>query len=140
MTDLTPHLDTQKRKLSKALEHLGYSYKKVLSLPCNIEKLDEESLETWESFSARFSRVSELFLARYLRTRILIDDPGFSGSFRDFVNQAEKLEIIENANSWMQIRELRNIAAHDYSEKDLAQFFDTLRKNCPQLLSIQECI
>lgn len=34
---------------------------------------------------------------------------GFSGSLRDFVNQAEKLGYIENAETWMGIRELRNI-------------------------------
>lgn len=140
MTKLNAVLAEQKRKLSKALTHLDYSYKKVLSLPCTIEALNEASLEAWESFSARFCRVSELFLTRYLRTQVLINDPGFTGSLRDFVNQTEKLNMIEDAERWMQIRELRNITLYDYAEEDLVPFFTTLKKNCPQLLAIQKSI
>lgn len=138
MTNLETLLTTQRRKLTKALTHLDYSFNKVRGLPYDTEKLDEESLETWESFSARFSRVSDIFLTRYLRTMILINDPGFSGSLRDFVNQAEKLGIVDNANAWMAIRELRNISAHDYSESDLTAFFERLLKECPRLLTIKE--
>jgi hypothetical protein len=132
MRPLDLHLANQQQKLSKALDHLSYSYKKVLVLPLKIADLDEESLETWESFAARFSRVSELFLTRYLRTLVLIDDPGFAGTLRDFLNQAEKLGWLDNANQWMEIRGLRNIIAHDYSEKDLEQCLNLLRQHCPK--------
>jgi len=131
-----PQLDIVKRKLLKALSHLEYSYQKILKLPEDVEKLDEESLETWESFSARFGRVADIFLSKYLRLTILLDDPGFTGTLRDFVNQAEKLKMIEDANIWMAIRELRNISSHDYSESDLSAFFRQLKKECPKLLTI----
>ncbi len=113
-------LETQQRKLEKALQHLQYSYNKVVNLPNEIKNLDEESLETWESFAARFSRASEIFLTQHLRTIVLMNDPGFTGSLRDFINQGEKLGIIDDAKAWIAIRELRNITAHNYSEKDLA--------------------
>jgi len=100
-------------------------------------KLDDEALETWESFLARFNRVSDIFLARYLRTMILLNDPGFSGSLRDFVNQGEKFSLIDDANAWMAIRELRNIATHDYLESDLSALFKQLLLECPRLLAIQ---
>lgn len=140
MTTIDEHLNNQKRKLLKALEHLAYSYKKVISLPTQIASLDEESLEVWESFAARFSRVADIFLTKYLRSLVLANDPGFNGTLRDFVNYAEKLKIIDNADSWMSIRELRNITAHDYSEKDLEQFFSILRRECPRLLKIKEIL
>jgi hypothetical protein len=130
-------LETQKRKLKKAIEHLEYSYQKVLKLSEDAALLDEEGLETWESFAARFARVTELFLVQYLRTCVLITDPGFSGSLRDFINQGEKLHFIDNAQSWLAIRELRNITAHDYSEKDLTAFFRRLKQECPRLLQIK---
>lgn len=136
MNQLELQLNTIKRKLLKALEHLDYSYKKISQLPTTIEQLDEEALETWESFAARFSRVTDIFLTKYLRTRILLDDPGFTGSLRDYLNQAEKLHIIEDANGWMAVRELRTITAHDYSEQDLNLFFQQLKKECPRLLAI----
>ena len=90
VTNYKEQLAIQKQKLLKALRHLEYSYKKVQNLPENIEKLDEEALETWESFAARFARVAEIFLTRYLRTVALLNDPGFSGTLRDLVNLAEK--------------------------------------------------
>ncbi len=85
------------KKLKKALEHLRYSHNKVRRLPADSSKLDEEQLETWESFAARFARVVDLFLTKYLRAVVLQDDPGFEGSLRDFVNQAEKIGLIGSA-------------------------------------------
>jgi hypothetical protein len=136
MTNYEKLLTTQQRKLKKALQYLQYSYNKILNLSDKVEKLDEESLETWESFAARFSRVAEIFLTQYLRTMVLMNDPGFSGSLRDFVNQGEKLGLLDDAKAWMAIREIRNITAHDYSEEDLSEFFKLLKKECPRLLKI----
>ncbi len=128
------------QKLHKDLRHLIYSYHKIKILPVEVDQLDEESLETWESFAARFSRVAEIFLTRYLRTFVLNNDPGFEGTLRDFVNQGEKLGLIDDARAWMGIRELRNITAHDYSEKDLSHFFARLKTETPRLLKIKEKI
>lgn len=130
-------LQEQKNKLLKAIAHLEYSYNKVLELPIEPEKLDEETLETWESFSARFARVADIYLTKYLRTFVLVDDPGFIGSFRDFINQAEKLHCLDDADQWMAIRELRNISAHEYTDNDLAAFFNRLRQEAPLLIAIK---
>lgn len=137
MTDYEALLTVQRRKLSKAITHLVYSYKKIQSLTSNPDMLDEESMEVWESFASRFARVADMFLMRYLRTQIMNSDPGFSGSMRDFVNQGEKLGLLDDANAWMNIRELRNVTAHDYSEEELAYFFERLRRECPRLLAIK---
>lgn len=131
-------LAISRQKLSEALRHLDYSYKKINTLPTDATQLDEETLETWESFSARFARVADIFLTRFLRAYILTDDPGFEGTLRDFVNQGEKIGIIDDARAWMGIRELRNITAHDYSENDLTQFFIRLKTEAPRLLQITE--
>jgi hypothetical protein len=136
LSDLTALKLIQQDKLKKALAHLAFSYKKVAILSPNVEKLDEEMLETWESFAARFARVCDIFLSRYMRTLVLLEDPGFSGTLRDFLNMAEKMGIIQSVKDWLEIRELRNITAHEYSDKDLGAFFETLRNSCPQLLAI----
>ncbi len=133
-------LNIQNNKLLKALAHLEYSYKKIAKLPEDVSKLDEETLETWESFCARFSRVVDLFLTKYIRTAVLLNDPGFSGTLRDFVNQAEKLNLHDDTEHWMAIRELRNISAHEYTEKDLSLFFKQLKKECPFLLTIKKVL
>ena len=140
MKALPIFFEEQKNKLLKAIQHLEYSYNKVAKLPVELDKLDEETLETWESFAARFCRVADVFLAKYLRTFVLLQDPGFNGSFRDFVNQAEKLNLLDNAESWMAIRELHNISAHEYTDKDLAGFFQKLRIEAPLLISLKKIV
>lgn len=140
MTSIEQLRTHQKRKLHKAIAHLEYSYNKVKNLSSDVEHLNDEELETWESFSARFSRVSDIFLVRYVRSVVLINDPGFSGSLRDFVNQGEKLGVVDDANAWMAIRELRNISAHDYSESDLTEFFKRLLLECPRLIAIKSLL
>jgi len=137
MTSSKSFLDNQKDKLLKALAHLDYSYKKIVDLPDHPDQLNEETLETWESFAARFCRVADIFLTKYVRAYVLVQDPGFTGSLRDFVNQAEKLGLVDQAEQWMGIRELRNISAHEYTDKDLAAFFKRLKKEAPFLLSIK---
>lgn len=130
-------LASSSQKLLKALQHLEYSYKKIKTLTIEVKEMDEENLETWESFAARFARVADIFLSRFIRAYVLNNDPGFEGTLRDFVNQAEKLQIIDDARAWMAIRELRNITAHDYSEKDLTQFFKRIKDEAPRLLKIK---
>lgn len=130
-------LEEQREKLLKAIAHLEYSYKKILQIQPDPTKMDEEDLETWESFSARFGRVSDIFLTKYARAFVLSQDPGFIGSFRDFLNQAEKLHVLDDVDIWMSIRELRNISAHDYTDKDLALFFKRLQQEAPRLIALK---
>lgn len=133
-------LEVRKRQLFKALDRLSYSYQKVKNLSLAVEAFDDETLETWESFSARFARASDIFLSQYLRTYVLISDSGFQGTMRDFLNAAEKFGLIEDAKVWMEIRELRNISAHEYTEEDLAAVFKRLLIECPKLLNIRDKI
>lgn len=133
-------LDQYKKKLFKALKHLDYSYQKIKILPTSLAQLDEEGLETWESFSARFSRVVDLFLTKYVKAFVLKNDPGFEGSLRDFVNQGEKLGIIDNAEKWIQLREVRNITVHEYADEDLAIFFNQIKTEAPHLLKLKDIL
>ena len=127
-------------KLQKAFQHLIYSYQKIKSLSTNLDILDEDGLADWESFSARFSRVADMFLSKYLRARIMIEDPGFSGTMRDFVNFGEKIGLIDDARAWMAIRELRNITAHDYPYEAMGKFLERLRHEYARLLLIKDKI
>lgn len=134
MKDYEKLLSIAKTKLTKALIHLEYSWKKIQRLPKDINQLSEEQLEIWESFSARFSRLVELFLNRYLRTYILLQDPGFEGSLRDRLHKAEKYDLVSDANHWLALRELRNVTAHDYSDEDIENHFQRLINETPFLL------
>ncbi len=134
------HLTSITTQLQKALEYLEYSFAKIAKLPDVPAELDQESLETWESFTARFARVADIFMAKYLRAKIIQEDPAFRGTLRDFVNQGAKIGLIEDVEIWMVIRSLRNISAHEYSEDELHEFFLQLKKYTPTLLSLKKLV
>lgn len=129
-------LQAYKRKILKSLDHLEYSFKKVQRISPG-PLLSDDQLETWESFAARLSRSVDLFLTKYLRLRIKREDPGFDGSLRDYCNLAEKLGIIDDANAWMSLRELRNSNVHDYEEDELVGFHQSLLHAAPSVLSVR---
>jgi hypothetical protein len=133
-------LSEYRLQILKGIEHLSYSLKKVTKLSTDLSKLSTQELESWEGFVARFARVSDIFLSKYVRTYVLKGDPAFRGTLRDFVNQAEKMELIEEAEQWMTIRELRNMTAHEYSEKELARDFEKMKTLAPLLISLKDKI
>jgi len=65
----------------------------------------------------------------------MMADPAFRGELRDFVNQAEKAAVITDADRWMQIRELRNKIAHEYTKNDLSKLFKDVVLLTPFLIA-----
>lgn len=108
--------------LDKAAGHLRYSYAKVSRFDFK-KSWSEEELETLESFSSRFARYSDLIVSRYFRLLIKDKDPAFRGSTIDLLNMAEKYGWISSALTWRRIRELRNIAAHEYAADDYRSLY-----------------
>lgn len=123
-------------KIVKSLKYLEYSYQRTLKMPLNPAVMTDPELEAWDSFASRFARTSDIFLSKYIRAFILKDDPAFDGGFRDQLNRAEKLGLIDDANVWMEIRELRNATVHEYSDKDLEKIFEKFRKFSALLLEL----
>lgn len=123
-------------KIVKSLRYLEYSFQRTLSMPINPAQMNDSQLEAWDSFAARFARTSDIFLSKYIRAFILEDDPAFDGGFRDQLNRAEKLGLIEDASIWMEIRELRNAPVHEYSDQDLEKIFEKFRKFSKLLLEL----
>lgn len=115
-----------KNEVARAIKHLEYSFKKVQGF--NLARVDwsEEELETLESFSSRFARTSDLVISRLLRSMALATDPAFRGTLIDLLNLSEKQGWISSAKVWFRIRELRNIAAHEYSAEDFNKLLEEL--------------
>lgn len=120
--------------LEKAKSHLLYSYEKVKKINLSKEP-SEEALETLESFSSRFARLSEIIISRYFRLLMRTKDPSFRGSVIDLLNQAEKFAWITSAQTWTRIRELRNIAAHEYGIDDYMKLYQELMTLTPEILA-----
>jgi hypothetical protein len=75
-----------------------------------------------------------------LRLKALQLDPGFRGSFIDLLNLAEKNQLIASAKTWYRIRELRNVAAHEYEEDDLAKLYQELINLAPTILAVHSVL
>ena len=136
----TQQFNDIKHQLSKALEYLEYSFEKVKTLTDDPNKLDQESLETWESFTARFARVADIFMAKYCRFEILQNDPAFRGTLRDIMNASAKQGLIDDVDTWMTIRGLRNISAHEYTNQHLQDFLQQLKRYTPTLLTLKKLV
>lgn len=109
---LRENLDT----LNKSFERLWESY-----LICQVigikDEFTSQELREFESFTSRFARTIDLFINKCLRSlyKIELED---LGSIIDLLNKAEKREIIESAETWKKIKELRNSISHDYDIYD----------------------
>jgi hypothetical protein len=126
-----------KSELLQSLDYLEYSYNKISRLNLSTKSTDPEDFETFEALVSRFARVTDIFLAKYLRALAYADDPAFRGSLRDWVNYAEKNGVINSTSFWMEIRELRNKIAHEYAANDLSDIFEKVIANTPDVLKIK---
>jgi hypothetical protein len=123
-----------KDQLIKAIGHLEYTRKKINTLPLKLSEYDEETLETWESFTARFARVIDIFFTKYLKARVKNEDPAFDGTLRDILGVFEKKGLLENIDRWVAMRELRNIQAHDYTDDSFSEFIEAVKTESDYVL------
>ncbi len=131
-------LDQAKDELKKSLVHLDYSFQKAKGFTLESKTLEDSLvLEALEALVARFSRTTDIFLSRYIRTFILIQEPGFRGTSLDYLNQAEKLHLISSAAIWVEIKELRNSAAHEYLAENILLSFKKVLDLTPLLLTLK---
>lgn len=122
-------------ELTRAKHHLEYSHNKVLKIKFG-DRFKEEELEVLESFSSRFARFSDIAISKYFRFLMTGKDPAFRGSIIDLLNHAEKYHWIDSSTEWARIRELRNIAAHEYSAEEYPKIYQELIKLTPTLLKL----
>ena len=72
-----------------------------------------EELESIDSLTSKFSRTSDIYLQKVLRSiwMLLRED---TVPLIDLLNRAEKLMIIASAEELLQMRDIRNQIAHEY--------------------------
>ena len=81
-----------------------------------------ETEETLDSLSSKFSRVSDIYTQKVIKTLLFLlreDAP----TFLDRMNLCEKLGIISSAEELIAIRDLRNIIAHEYLSENLVEIY-----------------
>ncbi len=124
--------------MDKATEHLRFSYQRCQALE-NKENYTFDELEHFESLTSRFARLSDLIIQKMFR---LIDqlDLEEQGTVRDHINRAEKKGLISSAETFVDIRELRNLIVHEYDPTAMVTIFNAVMPLCPALFNAIERI
>ena len=123
---LTAQLNENFEALEKSLDVLNYSFRKCKSLG-EKEEYEPEEQESFEALTSRFARTSDILTQKVFKSLFALLQENVK-TIIDSANILEKLEIVENADAILNIRELRNQIAHEYVEADLnALFMDVLR-------------
>lgn len=109
----------------------------------DIENLTGEELAYYELYASRFSKLQD-FLGSNLFTTLLeqTGEQTESMTFIDKLNKLEKLEIINSADEWLKMRQIRNILAHEYPDRPeiTAEIFNRAFNLGPLLLETLEKI
>jgi len=134
-------IDLLKEELSTihdAAEILEYSYKNCKKIGVK-EGYSLTELDHFEAFTSRFARLSDIVIQRVFRLidRIELED---EGTVRDRINRAEKKGLIESADTFVQIRIVRNDIAHEYHIEALRDIYKKTLELSPYILDSVERI
>ena len=81
----------------------------------NYYDLDNITIGFLDQFIFRFSKLQDMMGSRLFPSILeLLAEPVTEKAFIDILNRLEKLEIIESALHWIELRKVRNDIAHEY--------------------------
>ena len=129
-------LDEQLGLLENAAKILEYTYNNVKNIDIN-ENCNQDEIDQLELLSSRFARLSDILIKKIFRLieRIDLDD---EGTIRDTLNKAEKKGLINSAETFTEIRILRNDFAHEYIPEAMTEIFVDVFNLTPELLDSVE--
>jgi len=98
--------------------------------------LTDQQFDDFEALTSRFARLADIVIQKLFRgiDRALLEQPG---SLVDAIHRAEKRELCD-ARKMREIRELRNVIAHEYSTDDLQDLFQQVYQLTDDLIEIFE--
>lgn len=77
--------------------------------------LDDETIGFLDQYIFRFSKTQDLIGSRvFPLTLQALAEPVEDKAFIDILNRLEKLNIIDSAQNWIELRKIRNDIAHEY--------------------------
>ncbi len=108
-------------------------------LAAALEGLDEGRLESIEAFCSRFARTVDLVVNKVLRSLDRLELLP-QGTLLDVVNRAEKRGFTTRAGELREMKDVRNIIAHDYAGAKMAEIFVYCREQKPVLDALCESL
>ena len=100
---------------------LETSFRKCAAISL-VGELSEQELESFEALTSRFARLVDIASQKLFKTVFLILRET-RGTIIDQAMLAERLKIIPSAETFLELRELRNLIAHEYVEESLMKLF-----------------
>lgn len=97
------------------------SQKMKANIPLNKDKylnLTDDEVEYIDQFLYRFSKLQDSIGEKLFKTILLyLEERVENKPFIDILNRLEKLELLESANIWKELRDNRNELAHNYDDE-----------------------
>jgi uncharacterized protein YutE (UPF0331/DUF86 family) len=125
-------LEQALKELAQARAHLDYSFAQIEKLPAALTGATPAQLESVEAFCSRFARTVDLLVNKVLRSLDRVELKA-EGTLLDVVNRAEKRGFIASAADLREMKDVRNIIAHDYAGARMAEIFRYCREQKPVL-------
>ena len=124
-------------ELAQARRHLDYSFQQLAALPANVEAATESQLESVEAFFSRFARTVDILLNKVLRSLDRAEMLS-QGTLLDVANRAEKRGFVTCAADLREMKDMRNIIAHDYAGAKISEALGYCLEQKPLLDAICE--
>ena len=138
MTDHLNLIRVKLQHLSRMSEYLAYSLTQVGSVLTlkDWAALTPDQHESLDAFRVRFSEFQE-HLGKAMRS-IAIEEEQEVERFGSVLAFMVRLKLIDSADHWKLIRELRNAVNHEYEDDAprLAEFFELMTKEVPALIDV----
>jgi len=131
-------LKEELKTIHDAAEIMVYSYENCRKIGIKEDYSLSES-DHFEAFTSRFARLSDMVVQKMFRLidKIELED---EGTVRDRINRAEKKGLIISADTFVQIRIVRNDIAHEYHIKALMDIYKKTLELTPYILDSIEKI
>lgn len=120
---LRQKLESAQEECAMHLKRMSYAHGNIRAfLPTDatrLSQLNDEQIEALEQYLYRFTKLQDAMGQRLFKHSLawLAEDVR-SMAFIDQLNQLEKLGAIESAQTWLELRKLRNLLAHEYASDD----------------------
>jgi len=106
---------------------LDYSFRQVAAPAEGLHGTTPNQLESVEAFSSRFARTVDLLINKVLRSLDRVELLS-AGTLIDVVNRAEKRGLATQATDLREMKDVRNLIAHDYAGAKAAEIFAYCRQ------------
>ncbi len=132
----------------KHVQRMSYAYTKMALFmpldPSRYQALSDDEVEHIDQFLFRFSKLQDAMSEKLFVSMLefLQEENPKSKPFIDTLNRLEQIGLLEDKNTWLELRKLRNNIAHQYEDepKQASEALNAIYAVKPILESIYQLI